>query len=144
MPYIWRSNNEVDETIVVIKNQLDHGPEIPAWLLTIVNAAIADSEQRYSDYFARELKKWAPDTVGYFEEALSLPKAWNSNRDVEAFVAVIKDYEDAGEGMPNWLAATVNRVITESDQVKIRYFFEALKRSSPESMKHFDEGVTAF
>jgi hypothetical protein len=143
MPYIWRSNNEVDETIVVIRNQLDHGPELPAWLVSTVNAAIADSEKQYSDYFAREVKNWAPGTVKYFEEALRLPKAWKSNQDVDAYIRVIKDFTDAGTGMPNWLAGTVNRIITGSEPVKVRYFFEALKRSSPGSMKYFDEGVTA-
>jgi hypothetical protein len=144
MPYIWRSMDEVDETIVVIRNQLDHSPELPAWLVSTVNAAIADSEQQYSDYFGREVKEWAPGTVRYFEEAMRLPKEWKSNYDVEEFVEVIKDFTDSEGEIPNWLAGTVNRIITGSEPVKVRYFFEVLKRSSPASMKFFDEGVTAF
>jgi hypothetical protein len=143
MPYIWRSMDEVDETIVVIRNQLDHGPTLPAWLVSTVNASIADSEKPYSDYFVREVKRWAPGTVRYFEEAIRLPKEWRSNYDVEEFVEVIKDFTDSEGEIPNWLAGTVNRIITESEPVKVRYFFEVLKRSSPASMKYFDEGVTA-
>ncbi len=143
MPYIWRSMDEVDETIVVIRNQLDHGPTLPAWLVSTVNAAIADSEKPYSDYFGSEVKRWAPGTVRYFEAAMRLPKEWKSNYDVENFVAVIKDFTDSEGEIPNWLAGTVNRIITESDPVKVRYFFEVLKRSSPASMKYFDEGAIA-
>ena len=143
MPYIWRSENEVDETIVVIRNQLDHEPELPPWLTSTVNAAIADSDKPFSDYFSREVKRWAPGTVRYFEESMRLPKEWKSNYNVEEFVDVIKDFTDSDGEIPNWLASTVNRIITESEPVKVRYFFEVLKRSSPASMKYFDEGVTA-
>ena len=144
MPYIWRSMDEVDETIVVIRNQLDHGPTMPAWLVSTVNAAIADSEKQYSDYFAKEVKEWAPGTVRYFEESMRLPKESKSNRDVEVCVEVIKGFTDVEGQIPNWLAGTVNRIIIGSEPVKVRYFFEVLKRSSPESMKYFDEGATAF
>ncbi len=67
MPYRWKKNVDVDETIVVVKNVLDAGPELPNWLIVTINGSIADSDPKFAQYFFRELKKYAPSALKYFE-----------------------------------------------------------------------------
>ena len=51
MPYRWKKNVDVDETIVVIKNVLDNEPELPNWLVGTVYGAIRDSDPKFVKYF---------------------------------------------------------------------------------------------
>jgi hypothetical protein len=67
MPYRWKKNVDVDETIVVIKNVLDNEPELPAWLVCTINGSIADSDPRFTKYFFNEIKKYAPEALKFFE-----------------------------------------------------------------------------
>jgi hypothetical protein len=67
IPYRWKKNVDVDETIVVIKNCLDNDPELPGWLVGTINGAIADSEPRFTKYFFNEVKKYAPSALKFFE-----------------------------------------------------------------------------
>ncbi|MDD1701368.1 MAG: hypothetical protein LUQ31_00120 [Methanoregula sp.] len=67
MPYRWRKKVDVDEAVVVIKNSLDAGPDLPNWLIVTILGSIADSEPDMGRYFFRELKKHAPSALKYFE-----------------------------------------------------------------------------
>ncbi len=67
MPYRWKTKVDVDETVVVIKNCLDAGPELPNWLIITVLGSIADSVPAMSRYFFSEMKKYAPSALKYFE-----------------------------------------------------------------------------
>ncbi len=73
MPYRWKKNVDVDETIVVIKNSLDENPELPSWLVRTVSGSIADSDTKFAKYFFDELKKYAPDAMKFFERGAELP-----------------------------------------------------------------------
>lgn len=73
MPYRWKKNVDVDETIVVIKNSLDENPELPNWLIRTVSGSIADSDPKYTRYFFAELKKHAPGAMKFFESGAELP-----------------------------------------------------------------------
>jgi hypothetical protein len=68
MPYRWNKNVDVDETIVVIKNVLDNEPELPNWLVNTIYGAIRDSDPKFAKYFYKEVKKYAPASMKYFEE----------------------------------------------------------------------------
>jgi hypothetical protein len=68
MPYRWKKNVDVDETIVVIKNVLDNDTELPNWLVNTIYGAIRDSDPKFAKYFYQEVKKYAPDALKYFEE----------------------------------------------------------------------------
>ncbi len=73
MPYRWKKNVDVDETIVVIKNSLDEDPELPNWLIRTVSGSIADSDPKFTRYFFAELKKHAPGAMKFFESGAELP-----------------------------------------------------------------------
>lgn len=73
MPYRWKKNVDVDETIVVIKNSLDENPELPNWLIRTVSGSIADSDPKYTRYFFAELKKHVPGAMKFFESGAELP-----------------------------------------------------------------------
>jgi hypothetical protein len=68
MPYRWKKNVDVDETIVVIKNVLDKQPELPNWLVNTIYGAIRDSDAAFAKYFYGEVKKFVPKALKYFEE----------------------------------------------------------------------------
>lgn len=68
MPYRWKKNIDVDETIVVIKNVLEKQPELPNWLVNTIYGAIRDSDAAFSRYFYGEVKKFVPTALKYFEE----------------------------------------------------------------------------
>jgi len=71
MPYTWKKNVDVDETIVVIMNVLDKKPELPNWLVNTIYGAIRDSDPALVMYFYDEVKKFAPGAVKYFTEGSS-------------------------------------------------------------------------
>jgi hypothetical protein len=68
MPYRWKKNVDVDETIVVIKNVFDKQSELPNWLVNTIYGAIRDSDATFTKYFYGELKKFVPKALKYFEE----------------------------------------------------------------------------
>ena len=67
MPYRWKKKVDVDESIVVIKNVLDETPILPDWLLRTIHGAIADSEPELGAYFFKEVERYAPSAMKYFE-----------------------------------------------------------------------------
>ena len=67
MPYRWKKKVDVDEAVVVIKNSLDANPELPNWLITTILGSIADSDPELSKYFFKEIRKFAPTALKYFE-----------------------------------------------------------------------------
>lgn len=67
MPYRWRKKVDVDEAVVVIKNSLDAGPDLPNWLIATILGSIADSPPEMAGYFFDEVKKYAPSALKYFE-----------------------------------------------------------------------------
>lgn len=69
MPYRWRKNLDVDETVCVIKNSLNNDPELPHWLVQTIRGAISDSDPKLVRYFFEELKKFTPGAMKYFELA---------------------------------------------------------------------------
>lgn len=71
MPHGWNGNRDVDQTIVVIRNCLDRGPELPGWLVGTINRTITESDPSMANYFFAELKKYAPGAMKYFEEGVT-------------------------------------------------------------------------
>ena len=67
MPYRWKKNVDVDETVVIIMNVLDKNPDLPDWLIATINGSVADSDKKFTRYFFEELKKHAPSALKYFE-----------------------------------------------------------------------------
>ena len=67
MPYRWKKKVDVDEAVVVIKNCLDANPELPNWLIVTILGSIADSAPDLGRYFFREVRKYAPSALKYFE-----------------------------------------------------------------------------
>jgi hypothetical protein len=67
MPYRWKTNVDVDETIVVIMNVLDKNPELPDWLIMTIIGSISDSNQEMVKYFFEEVKHHVPAALKYFE-----------------------------------------------------------------------------
>ncbi len=141
MPYRWKNNYDVDETIVVIKNVLDKNPEVPGWLVSTICGAIADSDPMLGKYFNEQLKIHAPGTTGYFAEAFSMPHGWKTKIDVDQTVVVVKDFLDKGPELPDWLLGSINRTIWESDPALGKYFFEEIKKYAPAAMKYFEKGA---
>jgi hypothetical protein len=72
MPYRWTKKMDVDETIVVIKNSLDEKSELPNWLIRTINGAITDSDPELGKYFFKEVKKYAPTAMKYFEKGAQI------------------------------------------------------------------------
>lgn len=70
MPYKWKKNVDVDETIVVIKNVLDKNTELPNWLVCTIIGSIKDSDQKMVKYFFEEIKKHVPTALKYFETTM--------------------------------------------------------------------------
>jgi hypothetical protein len=67
MPYRWKNKVEVDEAVVVIKNSLDEKAALPNWLIRTLNGAVTDSDPKLGEYFFKEVKKYAPEAMKYFE-----------------------------------------------------------------------------
>lgn len=68
MPYTWKKQVDVEETVVVIMNVLDNKPELPNWLVNTIVGAIRDSDPALARYFFEEVRKFAPGALKYFEE----------------------------------------------------------------------------
>ena len=68
MPYTWKKNVDVDETIVVIMNVLEKNCELPDWLVTTIYGAIGDSDPALVTYFYKEVEKFAPGAQQFFTE----------------------------------------------------------------------------
>jgi hypothetical protein len=141
MPYRWKNNIDVDETVVVIKNVLDKNPELPAWFVGTICGAIADSDPMLGKYFNEQQKIHAPGTAGYFTEAFAMPHGWRTKIDVDQTVVVIKDHLDSGPELPGWLVGTINRTVSESEPALGMYFFGELKKYAPAAMKYFETGA---
>lgn len=76
MPYRWKRRVDVDETVVVIKNVLDESPDLPDWLLRTIHGAITDSAPELGTYFFKEVKRYAPAAMKYFERgAENIPES---------------------------------------------------------------------
>ena len=67
MPYRWNKKVDVDETVVVIKNCLNASPDLPNWLIVTILGSIADSAPEMGKYFFKEVKKYAPSALKFFE-----------------------------------------------------------------------------
>ncbi len=68
MPYRWRDRTDVDEAVVTVMNTLDQGQEIRGWLMRTIQQAIYDSEPELSRYFFREVEKYRPKALKYFQK----------------------------------------------------------------------------
>jgi hypothetical protein len=69
MPYRWRREYDVDETIVVIRNSMERGDQFPEWLSRTVQAALSLSEPPLIEYFYTQLARFAPEAVKHFRKA---------------------------------------------------------------------------
>jgi len=67
MPYRWKNKINVDEAVVVIKNSLDEKAELPNWLIRTLNGAVTDSDPQLGKYFFKEVRKYAPEAMKFFE-----------------------------------------------------------------------------
>lgn len=70
MPYKWKTQVDVDETIVVIMNVLEKNQELPNWLTMTIDGSIADSDKELVKYFFAEVKHHVPSALKYFEMAM--------------------------------------------------------------------------
>lgn len=53
MPYRWKNNIDVDETLVVIKDVLDQQPDLPHWLVNTIYGSICNSDPAMTRYFSQ-------------------------------------------------------------------------------------------
>ena len=67
-----------------------------------------------------------------------MPYRWNKKVDVEEAVVVIMNVLDKNQDLPNWLIATLNGSITDSDKKMVRYFFDEVKKYAPAALKYFE------
>lgn len=67
-----------------------------------------------------------------------MPYRWNKKVDADETVVVIMNVLDKNPDLPNWLIATINGSIADSDPKFVRYFFEEVKKHVPSAMKYFE------
>ena len=53
-------------------------------------------------------------------------------------VVVVMNVLDKNPDLPNWLIATLNGSIRDSDKALVKYFFEEVKRHVPSALKYFE------
>lgn len=67
-----------------------------------------------------------------------MPYRWKKKVDVDETVVVIMNVLDKSPDLPNWLLATINGSIADSDKKLGRYFFEEIKKHVPMALKYFE------
>jgi hypothetical protein len=67
-----------------------------------------------------------------------MPYRWKTKIDVDETVVVIMNVLDKNPDLPNWLIATINGSIADSDGKLSRYFFGEIKKHAPSVLKYFE------
>jgi hypothetical protein len=67
-----------------------------------------------------------------------MPYRWKNKVSVDESVVVIMNVLDKNPDLPNWLIATLNGSIADSDKKLVRYFFEEIKKHVPPALKYFE------
>jgi len=67
-----------------------------------------------------------------------MPYRWKKKVDVDEAVVVMMNVLDKSPDLPNWLIATINGSIADSDKKMVRYFFEEVKKNVPAALKYFE------
>jgi hypothetical protein len=67
-----------------------------------------------------------------------MPYRWKTKTDVDETIVVIMNVLDKNPELPNWLLATINGSIADSDKKLSRYFFEEVKHHAPSALKFFE------
>ena len=67
-----------------------------------------------------------------------MPYRWKTKTDVDEAIVVIMNVLDKNPDLPNWLIATINGSIADSDKKVVGYFFEEIKKHVPRALKYFE------
>ncbi len=67
-----------------------------------------------------------------------MPYRWKTKTDVDEAIVVIMNVLDKNPDLPNWLIATINGSIADSDKKNVGYFFEEVKKHVPRALKYFE------
>jgi hypothetical protein len=67
-----------------------------------------------------------------------MPYRWKTNTDVDEAIVVVMNVLDKNPDLPNWLIATINGSIADSDKKIVGYFFEEVKKHAPKALKYFE------
>jgi hypothetical protein len=67
-----------------------------------------------------------------------MPYRWKTKTDVDEAIVVIMNVLDKNPDLPNWLIATINGSIADSDKKIVGYFFEEVKKHIPRALKYFE------
>jgi hypothetical protein len=67
-----------------------------------------------------------------------MPYRWKTKTDADEAIVVIMNVLDKNPDLPNWLIATINGSIADSDKKIVGYFFEEVKKHAPGALKYFE------
>jgi len=67
-----------------------------------------------------------------------MPYRWKTKIAVDETIVVIMNVLDKNPDLPNWLIATINGSIADSDKKFAVYFFEEVKKHIPSALKYFE------
>jgi hypothetical protein len=67
-----------------------------------------------------------------------MPYRWKRKVDVDETVVVVMNVLDKNPELPNWLLATINGSVADSDAKLSRYFFEEIKKHVPSALRFFE------
>jgi hypothetical protein len=67
-----------------------------------------------------------------------MPYRWKKKVDVDETVVVIMNVLDKNPDLPNWLLATINGSIANSDKKLVKYFFGEVEKHIPSALKYFE------
>jgi hypothetical protein len=67
-----------------------------------------------------------------------MPYRWKNKVAVDETIVVIMNVLDKNPDLPNWLIATINGSIADSDKKLVKYFFEEVEKHTPKALKYFE------
>jgi hypothetical protein len=67
-----------------------------------------------------------------------MPYRWRKKMDVDETVCVVKSSLNTDPELPHWLVQTIKGAMADSDPQYTKYFFQELKKFTPEALKFFE------
>ncbi len=67
-----------------------------------------------------------------------MPYRWKTKVAVDETIVVIMNVLGQNPDLPDWLIATINGSIADSDTKLAAYFFEEVKKHVPAALKYFE------
>jgi hypothetical protein len=69
---------------------------------------------------------------------MEMPYRWRKKMDVDETVCVIQNSLNNNPELPHWLVQTINGAIADSEPQYAKYFFEEVKKFTPQALKYFE------